>query len=147
MKDFRIEIRVDVEADTLKEAYQKMRASLIGGTDAATDETLPLNWETTDAWWFAPNEDDWPEYQDEDWIPGDPRVLSEAIISSLKDEPPEIGKRCVECGNTDLLYDSWSKWDTGRQAFVHADTCDSAGPVCISQTCNGANVDIEDYEL
>lgn len=71
MSRYRLIVCIDIEADSLKEAYLAMRDNMIIG-----DAPACRGWETSDEW-YGP---------DGDGEAGDPDELQKAIVESMKDK-------------------------------------------------------------
>ena len=71
MSRYRLIVCIDIEAESLKEAYLAMRDNMIIG-----DAPSCRGWETSDEW-YGPGGDG---------EAGDPEELQKAIIESMKDK-------------------------------------------------------------
>lgn len=86
MSKFRFVVCIDIEAPTLKEAYNIMSQKVIVG-----DAPGVVGWETSDEWFDFEDADD----------AGDPEILQSAIVESMtdrglfsdlkKNDPPVVG--------------------------------------------------------
>ena len=77
MSRYRLIICIDIEAESLKEAYLAMRNNMIIG-----DAPSCRGWETSDEW-YGPE----PGVKEvDDGEAGDPALLQAAIVESMKDK-------------------------------------------------------------
>jgi len=76
MSNYRLIVCIDIEADSLKEAYVAMRDNMIIG-----DAPACRGWETSDEWYGPEGEDG-----NDTGEAGDPAKLQEAIVESMRDK-------------------------------------------------------------